>query len=395
MADEEFTRLKAQQDSAFSEQQRSFEVVRRAKEEASRLYNIAQLAWQKRSAARDEMNREFQRMKESSTRNDVIWDEYKRVRDYNNSQITSLKYQADQTYSNMQNAFQNASNAFNYGNKAAAPGYSAEGKRYKSQLQSLNSQIKQLGSEVKAAKARAQMASGGRASADTFKSAKSRFELAKSQHEAAQANFKSAKAIADRAKADFDRAKAVHQAAKDVFKSYLEKAKAKKKERQQSDWDLMERAKIPYSYRTDCKVRRESDGTVNFYFGGIGGKDGYGHAHVSMDKKGEITYNRKVFEDHGAHNFTNFEKQVANEKRRTGFEDGKYDVKVDPYDGLVRTHYYFGGINENDKAGHGHIAIDELGENRFIRDAFSPNMPNAKKDAVIFDDRIHKKNGDK
>lgn len=390
MADEEFTRLKANQDNTFNEQQRAFEAMKSAKEATNRLYNAFQAAWQKRAAARDEMNREFQRMKETNAYNDAIWDEYKRVRDYNNSRISSLKYEADQAYSNMQNAFQNASNAFNYGNKAAAPGYSAEGKRHKATLQSLNSQIKQLGSEVKAAKARAQMSSGG-TSADYFKSAKAKFQIAKAEHEAAQANFKSAKAISDRAKSDFDKTKLAHQVARDALKVHIEKVKAKKQERQKSDWDLMEKANIPMTYRKDCKIQRKSDGTINFYFGGLGNKDGFGHAHVAMDKNGKVTYNRDVFAEHGAHNFTNFKKQVDNEKRRTGFGGTKYSIKTNPSDGIMKTNAYFGGIGENDKAGHGHIVVDEFGNTRYIRDAYSPGMPNARKDAVIFDDRVQDK----
>lgn len=71
----------------------------------------------------------------------------------------------------------------------------------------------------------------------------------------------------------------------------------------------MDRAGIPYIYRDNCKIRREADGTVNFYFGGLGGNDGLGHAHVSMDETGHVTYNRGVFDAHGANNFTDFEKR--------------------------------------------------------------------------------------
>ena len=57
---------------------------------------------------------------------------------------------------------------------------------------------------------------------------------------------------------------------------------------------------------------------MNFYFGGIGQSDGIGHGHVSMDARGDITYNRDVFGEHGASNYTDFKVRQEEYNRHFG-----------------------------------------------------------------------------
>jgi hypothetical protein len=234
------------------------------------------------------MNQEFERMQASRTQNDRVWGEYKRIRDYNNARISSLKSQADSAYQSMINAFERASNAFNYGDKASAPSYSAEGKNYKATLQSLNAEIRTLGAEVKSAKARAESASGGITDGCAFNSAKARFQAAKKEHELVQTKFKSVKADYDCAKVAFKSAKADHAKAKEAFQVRLTMLKAEKASRESKNAKalMVVTGEIGYMDGKMVKIKLKNDGSgkVDIFFGGLDlVGDGIGHGHIVVD----------------------------------------------------------------------------------------------------------------
>ena len=84
-------------------------------------------AWQERSSAREEMNREYEEMQRSSEHYREVWDGYSRIRDSNNSRIESLKWEADREHQEMISCFDRASFEYEYGDKSMAPVYSQEG----------------------------------------------------------------------------------------------------------------------------------------------------------------------------------------------------------------------------------------------------------------------------
>lgn len=352
MRDEELDRLKSEQDRTFNQQQEAYQHKKRLDDEKNRLYKIAQNAWQRRSSARDEMKREYERMQAERSRNDAVWDEYKRIRDSNNGRIDALTQQADDLYQRMVGCFERASDAYNYGDKSSAPGYAAEGRQYQALLKSVNGEKSRLCNEVKSAKAYAESFSG-KADSTLFHNAKIQFETAKREHETAESAFKEAKQRAEFAKREFECAKQNHKSAKEAFQQRLKQVRSEKKRRQDSDKNLMERANIPYYYRNRCKVKREPDGTVNFYFGGIGNSDGYGHAHVSMDSSGNITYNRDVFDTHGAKNFSDYQERqkeyvMKKEQKRNGWDPEIIHGVLDETDELVAVKYKYRDGNISD-----------------------------------------------
>lgn len=353
MRDVELDRLKSEQDRAFARQQEAFQNKKRLDDEKKRLYEIAQNAWQRRSSAREEMNREYERMQSERSRNDAVWDEYKRIRDSNNGRIDALTQQADDLYQRMVSCFERASDAYNYGDKSSAPGYAAEGRQYQALLKSANAEKSRLCNEVKSAKAHAESFSG-KTDSTPFHNAKAQFETAKREHEIAESACKQAKQRAETAKMEFECAKQNHKTAKDAFQQRLNQVKSERKRRQDSDKDLMNRANIPYYYRDKCKVKREPDGTVNFYFGGIGDSDGYGHAHVSMDGSGNITYNRDVFDAHGAKNFSDYQERQKEyemkkqQRQRQGWDSEIIHGVLDETDELVAIKYKYRNGNVSD-----------------------------------------------
>lgn len=273
----ELDRMRIEQEEAFRRKQEVYQKYQAAKRRANEAYHAQQAAWNERVRAREEMNREYEALQAARTYNDAIWSEYKKIRDNNNSRIDCLKPEADSLYQKMSSAFDSASYAYNYGSRAEAATYSSEGKQYKERLTYINAEIRKLGQAVKDARIHAENCST-QGSSSKYNSAKEAFQRAKAVHESAQTTFNAAKAEKERLKAEFQLLHAEHLQKKKAFQTALEYQKRVQESKKNDDESLMIRAGIPFMYRQDCKIVKEAGGTINFYFGGIGEKDGLWHA---------------------------------------------------------------------------------------------------------------------
>lgn len=300
MSNHELDHLRAAEQEAFRRKQALFQVYIDAKNRASEAHDAMDAAWRERSIARDEMNREYEAMQASYERNSRIWEAYRNLRDYNNSQIDSLRHEADYEHREMIRCFDQASSEYEYGDKSAAPAYASEGHEHKDRRDELNSEISTLIQEIKDAKRSAEW-QAPRTDNSAFKSAKERFERAKIIHESAQTEFKRLKAERDRAKADFDSAQAEHVRLKAEFQTKLEEVKARNQRERDS---VLDKAGVNWLERNDAKVVKKSDGTTQIYHGGLGSGDGIGHGHTVLDGSGRKTYDRGAFSEHGSQNFT-------------------------------------------------------------------------------------------
>ena len=298
--DYKLDRLKSEEQAAFRRKQSAWKDYADAKECANTAHDEMESAWQERCRAREEMNHEFEIMQITSARYKEIWDEYGRIRDYNNSRIELLRYDADYEHREMQMCFDNASSEYSYGDKSMAPVYAEEGREHKERRDELNAEISELIAEIRNAKEHAQYAAP-RTNADAFHRAKDRFEDAKSVHQAAEREFKNRKAERDRLKAIFEEAQAEHTRTKEAFQNRLAEVKAS---RQHERNRTLDKAGIYGSSRKDAKIVKKSDGTTQIYHGGIGKADGLGHGHTTLDQAGHKTYDRKSFSAHGSQNFT-------------------------------------------------------------------------------------------
>lgn len=338
--DAELDRLHAEQDQAYKERQETYQRWHSRLDEQNCLYEKKEASKKACDDARVRMNDAYNELH----RYDSVWDEYHRIRDTNNACITSLKSRADSLAYQMKNAFQRASDEYNFGDKSLAPEYSAEGKRYKAEVESLNDKISSLGAEVKNARLKAEAC--GRRDSSAFHNAKARFEEAKKEQERAQEKLNTYVMETNQLKAAFESAKRKHLCAQEVFHERLAAVKAAKKQRQSEEDRLMDQAEIPYYYRKDCKIRKSPDGTVNFYFGGIGGSDGLGHGHISMGQNGEVTYNRDVFDKHGAQNYRDYqERQMQYKEMHTTswqIQDENEDYIVKVKGGYLYDHLKYG-----------------------------------------------------
>ena len=278
-----------------------------------------QSAWDERIRAREHMNREFEARQSAYSHRDSVWDEYGRIRDYNNSRIESLKYEADAEHRAMQDCFEQASNAYQYGDKSEAPYYSQQGHEHKDRRDALNAEISELAREVKQAKANAE-ASAPRISSYAFDSAKSAFESAKARHESAQAEFKRLKAQRDSTKAEFNRLQAQFKQAQAAFNRRLEEVKSERASRKQQSVDKVNMALVKSNahylgalFGQNAKVVPHSDGATHVFFGGLNAAgDGMGHGHAVIDRDGNVTYLRDAWQDHDDYLIDDARKRGAN-----------------------------------------------------------------------------------
>ena len=292
--------LKSREQDAFQCKQSAFQRYADARNHCNDAHDAMQAAWEARCSAREEMNREYEEMQRASENYREVWDEYGRIRDYNNSRIESLKWEADREHQEMQNCFDRASFEYQYGDKSMAPVYSQEGYKHKERRNELNAEISELAREVKEARQNAEWRAP-KTDSSAFHRAKEVFERAKSRHESAQAEFKRLKAERDRLKGTFDSLQAEHTRLKEEFQKKLEEVKAtNKRERDKT----LDEAGVRWSERNDAKIVKKADGTTQVYHGGLGKGDGLGHGHTVLDQFGNKTYDRGAFESHGSQNFT-------------------------------------------------------------------------------------------
>lgn len=296
----ELNRLKAEQDAAFRRKQEAYQNYISAQDRTNVAHDVMQRAWSERVRAREKMNQVYERRKADSEHHDYIWADYARIRDKNNSQIDSLKHEADAEHHAMQDCFARASDAYTYGDKSEAPELSCEGYRHQARRDELNAKISRLASEVKSARAYAEAQTKGNCSTE-YASARVEFEKAKAIHESAETNFKNQKAERDNLQRIFKALQAEHLRCQEAFQNKLVQVKS---DNQYERDKILDKAGVMGYEREDAKIVKKSDGTTQVYHGGIGGGDGIGHGHTAIDSIGNIEYDRKAFEAHGKQNYT-------------------------------------------------------------------------------------------
>ena len=274
--DAELDRLKAAQDLAFQRKQDA--------------YQAQQRAWEKRSSARDTMNRAYEAKQRAYQEQDRTWQYYQNVRNSHGPRIDSLNAQQESAFQNMKRSYDVASSAYDRRDGASASSHAAEGRSYKEESQRCVAERRRLVEEIRSARTQHDASKPAfQRAKDDFSFAKRAFDSAKAEHERAQMEFK-------RAKADFD------SCAK-AFRYRLEKVKTEGQKRREDKKSIAAKAGVPHQYRDNVLVSTDSSGNTNIYFGGVGKPNGPGHGHYVMDRNGNVTYKRDPFDPHGAQNF--------------------------------------------------------------------------------------------
>jgi hypothetical protein len=129
------------------------------------------------------------------------------------------------------------------------------------------------------------------------------YECACDAYGPARTDFLAARAVYESANTGYEHALSEFQLAHEAFGQVTEAMRSHIGQMcSGQDPILISQAGIPSDYVQQCWTRPMSDGTVHFYFGGIGLPDGPEHGHRKMSAEGSITYAREPFEPRGAHN---------------------------------------------------------------------------------------------
>ena len=362
MRNQDLDALKTREQEAFSLKQNAWKKYDETKTRCSELHDAMQSAWNERVSARDVMNREYEAMQNDNNNYRAVWDEYGRIRDYNNAKIEGLRSEADYEHREMIRCFDQASSCYQYGDKSEAPYWSEQGHSHKNLRDQLNCQISELCREVKAAKQNAEMRAN-KTNSSAFHRAKEAFDDAKNKHEAFQAGFKRLKAERDQFKLEFHRAEAEHRKLKEQFQRKLDEIKTNNKRERE---ETLDKAGVSLFERSDAKIVKKSDGTIQVYHGGIGSGDGYEHGHTALDQFGNKTYDRDAFTEHGKQNY------VDNEDGSWSFRLWRQTAKgyANKKDPDHFTDILYGGSKGNIKGdGHGHMIVENsTGDIVFHRD---------------------------
>lgn len=362
MRNQDLDALKTREQDAFSLKQNAWKKYDEAKTRCSELHDAMQSAWNERVSARDVMNREYEAMQNDNNNYRAVWDEYGRIRDYNNAKIEDLRSEADYEHREMIRCFDQASSCYQYGDKSEASYWSEQGHSHKNLRDQLNYQISELCREVKAAKQNAEMRAN-KTNSSAFHRAKEAFDDAKNRHEAFQAGFKRLKAERDQFKLEFHRAEAEHRKLKEQFQRKLDEIKTNNRRERE---ETLDKAGVSLFERSDAKIVKKSDGTIQVYHGGIGSGDGYGHGHTALDQFGNKTYDRDAFAEHGKQNY------VDNEDGSWSFRLWRQAAKgyANKKDPDHFTDILYGGSKGNIKGdGHGHMIVENsTGDIVFHRD---------------------------
>ena len=131
-----------------------------------------------------------------------------------------------------------------------------------------------------------------RSARDKFQECKPAFQDAKDYFSSTKDIFNSAKAEHERAQAEFNKAKAEFDDCAKAFKDRLDELNSAHRKRREDKKSIAEKTGVPFQYRDNVWISKESDGNINIYFGGVGKPDDPGHGHYVMDQKGNVTYRR-------------------------------------------------------------------------------------------------------
>ncbi len=219
--------LKSKEQRAFSKKQDTWQKYVEAKDRTRLAYYEMVSAWQKRCDARDKLNNEYAKMISFDKNSREIWEEYKRISDYNNSRIELLRLEADREHQEVISCFERASFEYEFGDRAMASVYSRDGHEHKERRNRLNTEVSMLTQEIRDAKNNAKR-HVPRANSAAFHDAKIVFDRLKFAHESAQADFKYLKAIRDHLKTKFEHAQVEHARLREELRKKLEEVRADK-----------------------------------------------------------------------------------------------------------------------------------------------------------------------
>lgn len=223
-----------------------------------------QRAWERRSAARDVLDRAHTAKQQAWETQNAAWQDLQWTRDRNGPRIDSLNDQQERAFQNMKEAFDRASSAHDARDGASARTYADQGHSYKAESQGYVAERRRLVQEIRDAR-------------DSHEGTKPAFQYAKSQFDDAKRTHDRARDDHQRKQEEFKRARADFDAAVAAFKKRLEVVR-------ESGKQVAKRG--PLAGRWHSKYMSK-DGSIQVLLDKNGNvTDQYPHVHVIHDEPG-------------------------------------------------------------------------------------------------------------
>ena len=135
------TELKTKSQELFQKKQEAWNIYAEARDRVTEAHERMLKCWDERTAKREKMNEEYTELQKTIEASRLIWDAYGQVRDEKNSQIETLRAEAEKEHQQMVHCFNQASNEYEKGDKAMAPVFAEEGRKHQERRNSLNAEI--------------------------------------------------------------------------------------------------------------------------------------------------------------------------------------------------------------------------------------------------------------
>lgn len=299
--------MKRKEEEAFRKKQYAYHRYANARERMNQAYHKMDEAWHERRKFQTKLDLEFEKMQLAYTNAQDAWNDYALVRDRNNTQIDSIRVNADCEHQAMQECFERASFEYDFGDKKLASVYSQEGYDHRDRRDKLNSQMSELAREVKEARYYAESKTP-KETKEAFRRAKDEYDQAKERHLRREAEFKELQAECQKSKEVFESFQEEHKRLKGDFNRKLEQVKANKKASKQKLASKVNMSLVrtkPFYLGTlfgeNAKIveRNDGSGRIDIYFAGLNeAGDGIGHGHAVIDKDGNVSYLRDAWSSH-------------------------------------------------------------------------------------------------
>ena len=210
MLDDKLEKLRREERISSCRLRKVSEKYTEAKRLASEAYAELEKLYAERCRVRRLLNDEYDLMQCVNRYRQKSWDEYHRIKDYNDSLVAQLRTEAYEENRAMVECFELAKKAYDEGKKDEAKSLSEEGYRHRSCRNLRIEQVKECRARINYAKRCAEMVVGF--DKTNFYALKKEFEVARDLHKEAQDYFKRLKDERNRIKIEFDRVREEHDA---------------------------------------------------------------------------------------------------------------------------------------------------------------------------------------
>ncbi len=315
--DTELDTLKADMDAAFEQMKATRGLMNTVNERKNSLRYQMNEAFERMNDLHDDMKSAWQDLQSARSYQRRVWESMDHSRDdeYKNltQKIGAAREKADERYSMASDAFKRSKRAYKKHNGELAKECSDKAYRLMDECHQYNKEFQNL------VERRREVASNQNEAVEQLHGAKAKTDSCWSKHESLRSEFLAAKSEWRSLHDKYNAIKTERQNLRDkyyVLKSEFDKkheayihrrneVQSRRDQRRESDREIARKADVPSQYLDDVLVKRDTNGTINIYFGGYGAPDGPGHGHCCVNSSGRVIYDRQPGEAHGAQNFTN------------------------------------------------------------------------------------------